>query len=324
MKPIIGITLGEPKGIGPEVVVKALDIEEVHMLCHPVIVGPIAVLRRTMDLFGLDREVKEITKDEIEEFDFNSESIALIDTTSENSVLSTLESIKVGTKLCQDNLFQAVVTGPIDKHRINKEWGGKKKFVGHTEYLQELTASKRVAMMLVGENLKVVPVTGHCALREVADRLSIQNISAAIELTSLALKSWFNIGEPRIAVSALNPHGGEKGLFGHEEDEFILPAIEKCRLNGIDVVGPHPADTLFYHAVMKKKYDAVVAMYHDQALIPLKLLHFQSAVNVTLGIPIVRTSVDHGTAYDLVGKRVADPSSMVEAIRLAAQIARNI
>lgn len=221
-----------------------------------------------------------------------------------------------------EGVLDAMVTGPVDKHRINKMFKGKIPFKGHTEYLAQITGAERVAMMLAGEKLRVVPVTTHCSIAEVPGLLTIKKIVDAIELTSLAMKQYYGIGEPRIGVAALNPHAGERGLLGGEEAKIILPAVEKCRLNGIEVSGPQPADTLFYAAVMLRKYDAVVTMYHDQALIPLKLLHFQNASNITLGLPIVRTSVDHGTAYGLVGKKSADPTSMVEAIRMATHLCR--
>jgi 4-hydroxythreonine-4-phosphate dehydrogenase len=176
-------------------------------------------------------------------------------------------------------------------------------------------------MMLVGKRLRVVPVTGHVGLAKVSRALSIENIQITIELAHRALREFFGIERPRIAVAALNPHGGEEGIFGDEEIRVIQPAVRAALKGSIEVRGPFPADSLFHHAA-RGEYDAVVCMYHDQALIPIKLHHFFGGVALTLGPPFVRTSVDHGTAYDIAGKGKADPSSMKEAILLAARLAR--
>jgi 4-hydroxythreonine-4-phosphate dehydrogenase len=195
------------------------------------------------------------------------------------------------------------------------------RFDGHTELLAHLTHTKDYAMMLAGDRLRVSFVTIHCALREVPQRLNKELIVKTITVTCRALQKDFGIRRPRVAVVALNPHAGESGLFGLEDKEVIRPAVEETKNTGLLVEGPFPADTVFYHA-LNGKFDAVVAMYHDQGSIPVKLLHFSDAVNVTLGLPLVRTSVDHGTAYDIAGKGVADPSSLVAAVGMAAKIAR--
>jgi 4-hydroxythreonine-4-phosphate dehydrogenase len=195
-------------------------------------------------------------------------------------------------------------------------------FEGHTQLLSELTHTPDPVMMLAGERLRVALATIHCPLREVPSRLSVDKIVRTILVTGKALKEDFGLVAPRLSVAALNPHGGESGLFGSEEIEIIAPAVERARGEGFRVEGPLPADTLFYRAA-SGEFDAVVAMYHDQGLIPLKLLHFSNAVNVTLGLPLVRTSVDHGTAYDIAGKGRADPASLRAAIALAAEMIRN-
>ncbi|MBN2124687.1 MAG: 4-hydroxythreonine-4-phosphate dehydrogenase PdxA, partial [Deltaproteobacteria bacterium] len=192
----------------------------------------------------------------------------------------------------------------------------------HTQLIAHLTGTQDVVMMLAGERLRVSLVTVHCALRDVPGHLSRERIYRTIEITASALRSDFGIPGPRVAVAALNPHAGESGLFGSEEKDLILPAVERAQEQGFAVEGPFPADTLFYRAATGE-YDAVVAMYHDQGLGPLKLLHFSDAVNVTLGLPIIRTSVDHGTAYDIAGKGLADPSSLKAAVQLAVSIAGN-
>jgi 4-hydroxythreonine-4-phosphate dehydrogenase len=323
IRPIIGVTVGEPSGIGPEVTAKALAIEEIHQLCRPVVFAPKQVFKKSLQVFGPNQRLKATALDELEDFDDeNGEALALVDTTLPSAEESVLSSIQLCAEACLKGQVQGMVTGPVDKHRLNKAMKKGNLFLGHTEYLAKITRADRVAMMLAGETLRVVPVTTHCSIAEVSGQLTLKAIADAIELTALALKEWYGIGEPRIGVTALNPHGGEQGLFGNEEERVILPAVEKCRMNGIEVIGPLSADTLFYQAVRQRKFDAVVTMYHDQALIPLKLLHFQDAVNITLGLPIIRTSVDHGTAYDLVGKKQADPSSMIEAIHMAARLCR--
>jgi 4-hydroxythreonine-4-phosphate dehydrogenase len=209
-----------------------------------------------------------------------------------------------------------MVTCPISKELMHR---AGYKFDGHTELLAHLTRTKDYVMMLAGDRLRVSLVTTHCALREVPERLSKELVEKTIIITYGALRGDFAITDPKLAVVALNPHAGESGLFGREDEGIIRPAVEAARKGGLQVDGPFPADTVFYQAA-NGRYDAVVAMYHDQGLIPLKLLHFPDAVNITLGLPIIRTSVDHGTAYDIVGKDMADPSSLVAAIKMAAKI----
>jgi 4-hydroxythreonine-4-phosphate dehydrogenase len=210
----------------------------------------------------------------------------------------------------------AMVTGPISKELMNQ---AGYEFQGHTELIAYLTKTEDYVMMLAGDKLRVALVTVHCPLREVSERINKGLIGKTIAVTCCALKNDFGISNPQVAVAALNPHAGESGLFGSEDMEIIQPAVVEARKSGYFVEGPLPADTVFYHAV-KGRFDAVVSMYHDQGLIPLKLLHFSDAVNITLGLPIVRTSVDHGTAYDIAGKGTADPSSLIGAIKMAARI----
>ena len=213
----------------------------------------------------------------------------------------------------------AMVTCPVNKALMRK---AGHIFEGHTQLIAHLTNTEDYVMMLAGDKLRVALVTIHCALEKVPSTLDHDRIYKTIIITSQALQLDFGLKTPRLAVAALNPHAGESGLFGSEEDEIIRPAIETARAEGFLVEGPLPADTLFYRAAAGQ-FDAVVAMYHDQGLIPLKLLHFSDAVNITLGLPIVRTSVDHGTAYDIAGKGAADPSSLKAAIRMAVRMARN-
>lgn len=223
-------------------------------------------------------------------------------------------------ELVKKGIVDAVVTAPINKEALN---AAGYPFPGHTELLGRMTQTDDQVMMLAGPRLRVALVTTHLALRDVPAALSKEKIKKTIEITSQWLKEYFGIPVPQLAVAGLNPHAGEGGLFGSEEAEIIEPAIAECRHRGMAVKGPFPADSLFYHATSEGAgYDAIITMYHDQGLIPLKLLHFRDGVNITLGLPIIRTSVDHGTGYDIAGHGVADPTSLINAILTASQMVR--
>jgi len=221
--------------------------------------------------------------------------------------------IEMATRLAQTGAIAGIVTAPI-----NKAWVTRAGFPisGHTELLRDLTGARDVRMMLAGSRLRVVLVTMHVALGKVPKALTIRDVACTITVAADHLDRYHRLANARIAVAGLNPHAGERGLFGREEQRIIAPAIARARRAGVNASGPHPADSLFFQAV-EGKFDAVIAMYHDQGLIPLKLLHFHDAVNVTLGLPLVRTSPDHGTAYDIAGTGRADAGSMIEAIALA-------
>ena len=227
--------------------------------------------------------------------------------------------IEAGVKFVQQGFIQGITTCPISKSSLND---AGYPFPGHTEMLASLTKSPTFAMMMAGNKLRVTLVTIHCPLRDVANALTKKAIYSMIRTTHQALQIDFAINDPNIAVAGLNPHGGENKLFGNEEEQVIGPAIEIAQTNNINVSGPYPPDTIFFKAAAGE-FDAVVCMYHDQGLIPFKLLHFEDGVNITLGLPIVRTSVDHGTAYDIAGKGLASHRSLDEAVRLAAAISRN-
>jgi 4-hydroxythreonine-4-phosphate dehydrogenase len=224
-----------------------------------------------------------------------------------------------------DRRVAAIVTAPISKEALH---AAGYPYPGHTELLAELGGVKEVGMLMVSPSrskknpgLRILLVTTHLAMRDVPQRLTRERVQTAIRLAHDAAVRLFKIRRPRLAVTGLNPHAGEGGLFGHEEDEIIRPAVEAARHDGIPVVGPKPADSLIRQA-FEGKYDLVIAMYHDQALIPIKLLGFGRAVNVTVGLPFVRTSPDHGTAYDIAGKGIADPGSLIEAIRMAVSLSK--
>ena len=286
MKPRVAITCGDPAGIGPEIAQKAANDPRVRDVCEPVVYGPPARARFTPgELSG-------------------EAGRAAYDTLCE------------AVKDAQSGVVAAVATAPVNKlafARAGLPWKG------HTDLLAHLTGSPRVAMMFWSEPLKVVLATIHIPLASVTNALTRELVDDIIDLSSRELPR-FGIAQPRLAVAGLNPHAGEDGLLGHEEAKVLRPAIEAAQKRGIHINGPFPGDTVFGRAV-RGEFDAVIACYHDQGLIPVKLLAFGRAVNVTLGLPIIRTSVDHGTAFDIAGKNVADPASMIEATLLAARLA---
>jgi 4-hydroxythreonine-4-phosphate dehydrogenase len=325
--PIIGITMGDPTGVGPEIIVKVLSHESTFRFCRPVVLGDRNILERALKLLNIPLAVNEM--EAIAPGKVQSDALNLLP-------LSALPLDKAGygkpTKACgeamvayiteaarlaSEGTIEAITTAPISKKALSD---AGYSYPGHTELLAELTGSKDYVMMLAGERLRVVLVTIHCSLRDVFHLLTTEKIVKTISITNDALRDFFGEARPRIAVAALNPHAGEEGLFGSEEKTIILPAIERARKSGINVEGPLPPDTLFYHAA-RGGYGAVVSMYHDQGLIPLKLLHFEDAVNITLGLPLIRTSVDHGTAYDIAGTGKANPSSLLNALKIAARMA---
>jgi 4-hydroxythreonine-4-phosphate dehydrogenase len=326
--PAIGITMGDPAGVGPEIIIKAFAEESLHGVCTPVVLGDPQLLqdrmecmRRRLPLNVIDRPsaAKRApgTMDVIGLSQMEGRVIPGHPTTEGGRAM--VRYVLEAVSLIRSGSIQAMVTCPINKALMHQ---AGYHYEGHTQMIARLTDTKDYVMMLAGSRLRVALATIHLPLRDVALVLTEETVLSTIRLTWKALQQDFGCPSPRLAVSALNPHGGESGLFGTEEEVIIEPAVRRAREQGYPVVGPLPADTLFFKAA-SGKYDAVIAMYHDQGLIPLKLLHFSDAVNVTLGLPIVRTSVDHGTAYDIAGTGQADASSLVAAIRLAAQIVTN-
>ena len=289
MKPRIAITVGDPAGIGPEIATAASADARVREACDPVIYAQAG-----------------------------SERLAPGVLSAEGGRLA-YETIVRAVEDARCRRVDAIATGPISKEALRLAglpWSG------HTDLLAHLTGAPHVAMMFDSPALRVVLATVHIALADVPRALTQPSLEATIDLTSRELPR-FGIARPRIAVAGLNPHAGERGLFGAEEQTVIGPAVDACRDRGIDVSGPFPGDTVFVRA-RRGEFDAVVACYHDQGLIPVKLLSFGEAVNVTLGLPIVRTSVDHGTAFDIAGRGTANPESMVAAVVLAARLARAV
>jgi 4-hydroxythreonine-4-phosphate dehydrogenase len=323
--------MGDPAGIGPEVVLKALAEPAIKRSCRPLILGDWGVFERTRRYCKPSPRLMRWTQGTplLPMLDSDNgfvvcplSCLSAADsrpaTPSEAAGHAAFRYISVAAKLAMTAVADAMATAPISKSILID---AGYNYPGHTELLAELSRTRECRMMLVGRQLRVVPVTGHMAFSKVSRSLTVDTIRTTIELADRCLRSFFGIKAPRIAVAALNPHGGEEGIFGDEEIKLIRPAVDASVAKGIVARGPFPADSLF-HAAARGEYDAVVCIYHDQALIPLKLHHFFGGVALTLGPPFVRTSVDHGTAYDIAGKGKADASSMKEAILLAARLAR--
>jgi len=289
VKPRIGITVGDPAGIGPEIALKAVEDPRVRDVCEPVVYGP-------------------HTPGELAPF---SPGVLSADAgrAAYDAIVRAVSDARRGT-------IDAIATAPVNKEAFalaGLQWKG------HTDLLAHLTGTPRVAMMFHAEALRVVLATVHVPIADVPRLITSELMEFTIDLAARELPR-FGYARPRLAVAGLNPHAGEHGVIGHEDEDVLRPAIAACKARGVDVSGPWPADTVFGRAA-RGEFDAVIACYHDQGLIPVKLLAFGEAVNVTLGLPIIRTSVDHGTAFDIAGRGVAEHSSLVQAIRLAARLA---
>ena len=321
--PRIGITMGDPAGIGPEVVLKAVAEEEIRRACIPVIIGDAQLLAHTARTLDLQSGYDIVRADE--PFPEHSEPVIYHLDNITGFIEPGIESgaagkaaggyIEAAVELCAAGSIDAVATAPINKRAL---FLGGYSFPGHTEFFAHLTGAEEYAMAFVAGNLRIVLLSTHVPLAEAIRLVERDRIVSRINLTNRELQRW-GIEKPRIAVAALNPHGAEGGLFGVEEASEIMPAIDVCRRDEINVLGPFSADTVFLRA-SRGEFDGVIACYHDQAMIPVKCLSFGEAVNVTLGLPFIRTSVDHGTAFDIAGKGLAEHSSMVAAIKLAAEL----
>lgn len=288
-RPRIGVTVGDPAGIGPEIARKASADPALSSICEIVFYGP-----------SEEHEIARFARGRI----------------SAEAGRAAYDAIVAATADATAGRIDAIATAPVNKAAFA---AAGLPWRGHTDLLANLTGAPRVAMMFYAESLRVILATVHIALAEVPRALTREVLEGTIDLAARELPR-FGIPSPRLALAGLNPHAGEHGVIGGEDDEVLAPAVAALRSRGVSVEGPFPADTVFVRA-MRGEFDAVVACYHDQGLIPIKLVAFGRAVNVTLGLPIVRTSVDHGTAFDIAGKGVADPSSMIEAIKLAARLA---
>jgi len=328
----LALTLGDPAGIGPDITLLAWLAREQEAVPPFVLLGDPTVLAARAEALGLRVPIATVSDPVVAEERFAEELPVLplivagtveAGRPDEAAAPAIQHSIEQAVHLVQNGEARAVITNPISKAMLYR---GGFAFPGHTEYLASLAGAGKTAphpvMMLVSGPLKVVPVTIHIPLKDVPSALSKELVLATIEITARDLGRFFGIEGPQLAVSGLNPHAGEEGRLGHEEIEIIKPAIEAARAKGYHVVGPHPADTLF-HAGARATYDAAICMYHDQSLVPFKTLAFEEGVNVTLGLPFVRTSPDHGTAFAIAGTGKAKPRSLIEALRLGDSMSRH-
>jgi 4-hydroxythreonine-4-phosphate dehydrogenase len=335
-KPIIGVTMGDPAGIGPEVVVKAVTDTRVVRACNPLIFGSYhiilsaakkflkkATIRKTVWAEEVrNSKVRRIQRNGINVIDcarFDHRKIEVGKITKLSGRMAA-DSVFCATQFALSDQIDAIVTAPLSKKGLHL---AGYDFPGHTELLAYLTATRNYAMMFVSDKYKVVLVTTHLPLSEIAEALSKKKILKKLIVTRETLQKYFGIKKPRIGVCALNPHCGEEGIFGPEEKEFIIPSIKASQKMGIKAFGPFSADTIFSPGI-SQHFDCILAMYHDQGLIPLKMRGIGEAVNVTIGLPIIRTSPDFGTALNIAGKGIADPKGMINAIILAVKLARKV
>jgi 4-hydroxythreonine-4-phosphate dehydrogenase len=323
VKPTVAVTIGDFNGIGPEIALKAAAHVAVRRICIPVLVGPLNVWNHARTAFKIKPKLEKVV------FPWDNPSvIGVADVgdgiwtdveygkTTKAAGKSAGAAIEKAVELCKAKKADAMVTGPVSKEALNL---AGYSFPGQTEMIALLSRSQKVAMMLIADRLRIGLVTIHTALRNVADQVTSEKIVDKVSIVNDALKRNFGIQNPSLAVLALNPHAGEHGLIGSEEEQTIIPALRESQSQGVDVKGPFSADG-FFGSGSYKSYDAIITMYHDQGLIPLKLSSFGKAVNFSAGLNIIRTSPGHGTAYDIAGKGKADISSIVEAIKLAARI----
>jgi 4-hydroxythreonine-4-phosphate dehydrogenase len=332
VKPLLAITMGDPAGVGPEICLKALHSQKVNQVCRPVIFGDADVLKAAAEATDQNFDFHVLTLDAFENLEPNQiEAPTLVDFSnidredfqpseiSAKTGQASFEYIVKAIELANKGQIQGIVTAPINKYALSL---AGINFPGHTEILEKFTESEDVCMLLTSEKISCALVTTHIGLHEVAGALTEEKILKVIELTDKAMGEILG-QRPKIGVLGLNPHCGESGLFGlNEESRIIEPAIKKAEQTGMNVEGPLAPDTAFVSSHLDT-YDAFVCMYHDQGLIPLKMLAFDSAVNVTLGLPIIRTSVDHGTALDIAWKGIAKSSSLIQSICLASLMCRS-
>jgi len=337
--PVIAITMGDPAGIGPEIAVKALLEKSIHEICKPLIVGDAVVFDQIITLLKLPVKVNAISKVADAKFEFGTIDVFDLTITDITKLQfgkidamcgeASFQAVKKAIELAMAKEVDATVTGPINKKSINE---AGHHFAGHTEIYAHFTGTKKYAMLLVEDHINVIHVSTHVSLRQACDLVKKERILQVIELLRNGL---MQLGKTnlKIGVAGLNPHAGDSGLFGTEDEEEILPAVQEAKRLGYDVEGPVPPDTMFAKAAMGA-YGGVVAMYHDQGHIPFKLAGFKwnaekqqmdsvKGVNITLGLPIIRTSVDHGTAFEIAGKGIASADAMILAIESAVQLSKN-
>ncbi len=323
--PRLAVTMGDPGGVGPEIACRALARPDIAAVCRPVVYGDLAVMRRAAALVECDASVEPLSPGaepvpgtiwvnpvsalELSNVPFGRTTIP--------GAFVTAEYIRAATGDVFSGAMEAIVTCPITKEGLKL---AGVPHPGHTEFIAQMCGTEHVVMMLAGDRLRVALATIHVSLRNAIAMLDAPLVERTIRITDAFFRKYMGTRSPRIAVAGLNPHAGEGGLFGDEESAVIAPAIAACVRDGILATGPYPPDTIF-HRAYGGQFDVVVAMTHDVGLAPLKLVHFEDGVNVTMGLPIIRTSVDHGTAFDIAGKASASPDSLVAALRMAAGMA---
>ena len=324
----LAVSLGDPAGVGPELIAEAWIRREPEGLAPFLVAGGAGVLREAAARRGIELPVERID-DPFQATEVFARALPVLPAAAdasyapgepgEDGARLALASLELAATLATEGHASALITGPIAKAELAAVGFA---FPGQTEFVAEWARvpADDAVMMLAGPQLRTVPMTVHCPLAEVPARLTIPLIHRRATIVARALERDFGIARPRLAICGLNPHAGEKGRMGREEIEIIAPAIAALQADGIDATGPHPADSLFAPRA-RPTYDVAIAMYHDQALVPLKALDFDQGVNVTLGLPVVRTSPDHGTAFGIAGKRLADPGAMIAAIRMAGEMA---
>ena len=319
--------MGDATGCGPEIIVKSLAEKEFYQTSRLFVIGDAKIMQRAVGIVGSNLKVRKVDSvvgagedpGVIDVLDFDNLPLDLpFATVDARAGKAAYEYVEKAVGYALQQRIHAVVTAPLHKEALNL---GGYHFPGHTEILAHLAGTKDYAMMLTGGPLRVIHVSTHVALRKACDLVKRERVLRVIELANDAVR-MLGVEKPRIAVAGLNPHSGEGGLFGTEDAEEILPAVETARSKGLDVSGPIAPDTVFYRAAIKNHFDIVVVMYHDQGHIPLKVLGFETGVNITVGLPYIRTSVDHGTAFGKAGKGTADSRSMTESLVLGAQMAR--
>lgn len=325
-RPILAITMGDPAGIGPEIIVKSLKEVSIYQQSAPFVVGDSKIIKRAMDVVGLTYEINEIEQVSAAKFEQGTIDIMNLNLVPDDLPWGEVSAVaghaafaylEKAIELANQKVIDGIVTAPLNKEAMHK---GGHLFPGHTEILAELTQTKDYAMMLSAPNLRVIHVTTHIGIIDAIQKIKPERVYKVIRLAHDTLTKA-GIQNPRIAVCGINPHAGENGLFGYgEEEDKVTPAVLQAREEGIDVTDPLPADTLFFRA-RRGDFDIVVAMYHDQGHGPVKVLGLEAGINITVGLPIIRTSVDHGTAFDIAGKNIADELSMKEAIRAAIDLA---
>ncbi|MDF2036725.1 4-hydroxythreonine-4-phosphate dehydrogenase PdxA [Cytobacillus oceanisediminis] len=327
-KPVVGITMGDAAGVGPEIILKSLADAEMYEISNPLVIGDKKILERAKSFVDSGLVIEAVNAEHLNEIPYKHGVVHCLDLdllpedlpigqVSPEAGNAAFQYLAKAIEMAKENRIDAICTAPLNKEALQK---GGHMYPGHTEILADLTNTKDYSMMLSAPNLRVIHVTTHVGIIDAVKMINPERVYHVLKLAHDTLKKA-GIESPKIAVCGINPHAGENGLFGYgEEEEKVIPGVEKAQAEGIDAIGPLPADTLFFRAV-RGDFDIVVAMYHDQGHGPVKVLGLDAGVNITVGLPIIRTSVDHGTAFDIAGKGIADEKSLMEAMRQAVELA---